>query len=98
MGIRVISSREVEKYIGKSNVVFIDIRDKAAYKEFHIEGALCLSEKELGLFLKRKGKSPLYIVCCQRGVSSLHVCKKFDQLGYRMGTVAGGIDAYMKSH
>lgn len=66
MGIQFIGVSEVENYLNKENVEFIDLRDTKEYRKKHIRGAKSMPYdsfmKEFATFTKKK----IYILYCDR--------------------------------
>lgn len=94
MGIKIIRVADLTRYISKPGVFVVDIRDRHDFAAFHIEGARHVPIDRLEEFVKKHGTNPLFILCCHKGVASVRECKKLYRLGYRVGTVAGGMNAY----
>lgn len=98
MELKIVRAVDLNKYMMKEKVYLLDIRSRSEYLKYHIDGAIHVSEERMEDFLKVKGKDALFILCCERGISSIKVGKRFANQGYRMGTLAGGVTAYKKSH
>lgn len=89
-----ISAMDLDSYIGKNNVLIIDLRDEEEYARMHIKGAINLPYEiyETGNFdLPRYREILLY---CERGGISMIVAKELAQKGYNVKTMIGGIQAY----
>lgn len=96
MVLRIIRAADLNKYLDRRDVYLLDIRSKDEFARFHIEHAMHVSEQELDAFLQKRGKRAMYILCCQRGVTSVREGKRLCQAGYSVATLAGGVAAYQK--
>ena len=96
MNLTIIRAMDLERYMKRKDVYLIDIRKREDFLRYHIDGAINVPEDKIDVFLKQKGTGPFYILCCERGISSVKVGRRLYQEGYRVGTVAGGVTAYKK--
>lgn len=99
MSIRIYRAEDVDYYVRKKNIILVDIREISEYGEYHIPGAINVPVNKLNEFLLYKRRNlNIFILCCARGITSAREAKKYDQQGFVMGTVAGGVTAYRKIH
>jgi rhodanese-related sulfurtransferase len=94
MEFETIGAKDIEKYIGKSNVLIIDIRDKDQYKKGHIPTAINIPYRE---FEYKKCQLPSdreLILYCDRGNLSLFLARDLSKEGFRVKNIYGGIHAY----
>ena len=96
MSLRVYRAEDVDYYRKKSDVLLVDIRDREDFLKYHILGVVHVPLQKLNTFLLYKSKSMQIILCCERGIASSREAKRYSECGYRMGTVAGGVNAYKK--
>lgn len=93
MNIRFIHVNEIAKYVEDERVTFIDLRESSDYKKRHIKGAESLP---YDLFLKQYKtlpKSRMYVLYCDRGATSILAAASMQQAGYRVCSLAGGMQA-----
>ena len=83
MGLCLISSKEISEYRRRWNAMLVDLRNPKAYRQWHIPEAQNVPLEELELFMEQVPKSRLVIFYC-----------RYVKRGYRICSVAGGIDAY----
>jgi rhodanese-related sulfurtransferase len=75
----------IRQQSGKANLVILDVRTPAEFREGHIEGAILLDvsapdfEKRLGTL--DRGKS--YLVYCRTGNRSARAVQAMERLGFR---------------
>ena len=77
--------------------IIIDVRNKRAYDEGHIEGSINIPEYEInGLFTKIiPNKDTSIVVYCSSGYRSVTAYKKLKKMGYtHVYTLYGGLDNY----
>ena len=100
MGLEIISTKEIKKYINDDTILIIDLRSRAEYNSYHLPKAknmpyLCLEDedkiKKNMCFFKRYNKVLVY---CDRGNKSLQVTRKMSALGVDTIDLCGGIEAY----
>lgn len=94
MPFETIKTNDIAKYIGKVNVLIIDLRDTAEYNAGHIPTAINIPYEELEekkAFLKR---NMLLIFYCDRGNISLLAARDLMKDGYNMKSLYGGLRAY----
>ena len=96
MELTIVRVIDLKKYLKRPNVYLIDIRTREEFLKYHIDGAVNVPEEKLDMFLRSKGKDAFYILCCEKGISSIREGKRLSNLGYHVGTVAGGANAYRK--
>lgn len=94
MRIETIAARELDTYIDMPGVVIVDVRPGEEYMASHIRTALSIPEEELTGTFPDLPVQFLYILYCDRGMTSFEAAKEFAQRGYRVKTVIGGIVSY----
>lgn len=94
MYLKIIKPSELESYLRRSKTLLIDIRSLEEYHSSHIEGAINVPQDCLDRYFKSADRSKLYILYCQRGITSLREGKRLAQQDYRIGTLAGGFSVY----
>lgn len=94
MSLDLISPKEILAYIRQGNAVVIDLREREHFEQRHIPGALSMpydSFDETAGVLK---EYEILILCCERGAASLQLGRKLSQRGYRVFSLAGGMEAW----
>jgi len=94
MSFETIRTNDIVKYIGKRNVLIIDLREIEEYESGHIPTAVNIPYEELE---KRKSMLPLsdlLILYCDRGNISLLAARDLMKEGYQIKSVYGGICSY----
>ena len=71
MGIQFIGVSEVENYLNKENVEFIDLRDTKEYRKRHIRGAKSMPYDSFMKAFTTLSKKKIYILYCDRGATSI---------------------------
>ena len=94
MKITMISSNELDSWIEQKECMLVDVRKPSQYRESHINGAVNMPYEKIDTMLSRLPKNIPVIFYCERGSSSLDVCKKACRLGIYGITVVGGINGY----
>lgn len=94
MGIQFIGVSEVENYLNKENVEFIDLRDTKEYRKKHIRGAISMPYDSFMKEFATLSKKKIYILYCDRGAMSILAVSAMQKSGYRCMSLAGGIKAF----
>lgn len=91
-----IAVNEFYQIIGDDRYCIIDIRDRYAFLQRHVTGAISIPYEniERGYFWISHQKE--LIVYCERGGSSILAARILHKKGYRVKTLVGGIQAYWK--
>lgn len=74
MGIQFIGVSEVENYLNKENVEFIDLRDTKEYRKRHIRGAKSMPYDSFMKAFTTLSKKKIYILYCDRGSNEHSGC------------------------
>lgn len=97
LSIDTISAQELDDYIGRRDVVIIDLREREMYQESHLKTAVNVPYDHLE-DCRRFPKRKLLILYCERGSSSLFAARELMKMGYRVKSVVGGIRCYQGSN
>ncbi len=89
-----IKTNEIIRYIGKVNVIIIDLRDKNEYNAGHIPTAVNIPYEELEDKKYVLQRSMLLIFYCDRGNVSLLAARDLMKDGYNIKSLYGGLRAY----
>lgn len=91
--IETISAKMLDYYVGRSDALIIDLRERETYRKVHIKSAVNIPYEEL----EEKKDLPIdkvLVFYCDRGGASMAAARKFVRKGYRTRSVIGGFDAY----
>jgi len=94
MSFDTIRTNEIIKYIGKQNVIIIDLRDRHEYNSGHIPGAVNIPYEDLENHGNQFPKGNLLIFYCDRGNISLLAARDLMKYGYNIKSLYGGLRAY----
>lgn len=94
MAFDTIRSSEIIDYIGSSNVLIIDLRNKEAYNAGHIPTAINIPYEDLEYNKRSLSKQYLLVFYCARGHISLMAARDLVKDGYNIKSLYGGIRAY----
>lgn len=93
MDYRTISPKEVKQYLRRNDVQVVDLREKEAFQELHLKGAVSIPYEELGENMHLLEKDKIIFLYCERGSISLKAAKELSDAGYQTVTLIGGIFA-----
>ena len=93
MGFETISPMEVDGYLFRKDCVVIDLRKPSEYRRRHLKGAICIPYERLEEGV-RLLKRQVLILYCERGATSMKAARELSELGYRVKSMVGGIEAY----
>lgn len=94
MSFETIRTNDIEKYIGKPNVLIIDLRDRYEFDEGHIPSAINIPYIELEQYKNTFAMNYLLILYCERGNISLLAARDLMKYGYNIKSLYGGLRAY----
>jgi rhodanese-related sulfurtransferase len=94
MSFDTIKTNEIEKYIGRANVLIIDLRDRVEYDAGHIPTAVNIPYEELEAKKQFLYGNNLLIFYCGRGNVSLLAARDLMKDGYNIKSLYGGLHAY----
>lgn len=94
MGLCIIGAREVESYRTYKNAILIDIREENDYVQGHIPGAINVPAHHLQSYMRQTDKNRIHIFYCQHGGLSFQAGKRYIRDGFRICSLAGGMDGY----
>lgn len=85
---------DIDKYIGKNNVLIIDLRKNSDYLRKHIRGSINISSEDIEKDLYKIPRNKIIVVYCQSGGRSITVARYLARKGYKVKNVIGGIKNY----
>jgi rhodanese-related sulfurtransferase len=94
MSFETIKTNDITKYIGKANVLIIDLRDREEYMTGHIPTAVNIPYEELEEKKFNLQRNNLLIFYCERGNISLLAARDLMKDGYNIKSLYGGLRAY----
>lgn len=96
MRLCVIGARDISDYMKYQDAILVDLREPEEYRRYHIPGAINIPAKELPRFMRRTDKSRIHIFYCEKGSLSFQEGKKYVRAGFRICSLAGGIEGYRR--
>lgn len=91
--IKTIGVKDIPRYQNRSDVQFIDVREREEYELYHMEGAINRPYDEMELWERRLDKKKSYVLYCERGSLSMMAAKRLQKQGYSVCTLIGGMRA-----
>ena len=88
-----VSGKMIDYYVGRSDAVIIDLREKEAYERSHIRGAVNIPYKDL----EERTDFPegkILVFYCDRGGASMLAARSLARQGWRTRSLIGGFEAY----
>lgn len=94
MSFETIRANDIIRYVGRPNVLIIDLRDKEDYLKGHIPSAVNIPYEKLENESKHLNPNNLLIFYCDRGHISLIAARDLMKHGYQIKSLYGGIYGY----
>lgn len=94
MSFETIRANDIIYYIGRPDVLIIDLRDKEDYLKGHIPSAINIPYENLEDEIHKLNPNKLIIFYCDRGNISLMAARDLMKYGCRIKSMYGGIRAY----
>ncbi len=94
MSFDTIRANEITYYIGKQNVLIIDLRDREEYIAGHIPTAVNIPYEDLEENKAGLKQYHLLVFYCDRGHISLMAARDLIKDGFNIKSLYGGIRAY----
>lgn len=97
MKLKIISCTTLKKYLGRKDVLLLDLREKSVYEEAHYEGAVWADwehlEKEINRLLATSSQQIQWIILyCDHGNISLVSARELAKHGYQVMSLGGGYE------
>lgn len=89
-----IYPEEIDRYVGNSTAIIIDLRTKNEYEQGHIKGAVNMSVESLDRNIYLIPHNKIIVVYCSRGGRSVMAARVLSKYGYKVKNVIGGIKNY----
>lgn len=89
-----IDAKEAKQMMEKGNVIIVDVRTEAEYKDKHIPDAILVPNETIEEEAKDKlpDKAAVYLVHCRTGIRSKQASDKLVKMGYQNIYDFGGIN------
>ena len=94
MSFETIKARDVINYIGRPNVLIIDLRSHEDYMKGHIPSAINIPYENLENERHKIKRNALLILYCDRGHISLMAARDLMKYGYQIKNMHGGFQAF----
>ncbi|MDO4339894.1 MAG: rhodanese-like domain-containing protein [Eubacteriales bacterium] len=91
--IETISAKMLDYFVGRTDAVIIDLRDRDAYLRSHVRGAENYPYAEIEGSIEFPRNKTL-VFYCDRGGASMKAARQFARRGYQTRSVIGGFEAY----
>lgn len=91
--VETISAKMLDYYVGRSDALIIDLRDRGSYRKSHVKGAVNIPYEDLEEY-SAFPMSKMLIFYCDRGGASMAAAKQLARQGFRTRSVIGGFEAY----
>lgn len=96
MSYKRININEANVLTKEPNTIIADIRDEDSFTNNHIEGAINLSQANIGQFIQNTDKEANILVVCYHGNSSQSVAAYISQFGFKnVYSLDGGYEAWV---
>ncbi|MDE6566332.1 MAG: rhodanese-like domain-containing protein [Lachnospiraceae bacterium] len=97
MKLKIISCKTLKNYLGRKDVLLLDLREKSAYDATHYAGAVWADwenlEKEVDRLLSAAEEPIQWIILyCDHGNISLVSARDLAKHGYRVMSLGGGYE------
>jgi rhodanese-related sulfurtransferase len=91
-----ISSITIQDLMNCHGINLIDLRNEQSFNNNHIPGAINIPyEKLIVNPSKYLDKNNKYFLYCQRGITSVKVCKMLAIQGYKVVNIIGGYEEWI---
>ena len=94
---KLMSWKDVSKYIYYSDVLIVDLRDPGEYKKGHIRGAWNIPYEELEGRMKQLRGYKRVILYCDYGNQSMEAARTLAADGWQAATVVGGYETLQQN-
>lgn len=94
MKFETIRINDVDKLLGKTSILIVDLRDKAEYNAGHIAGAVNYPYEELKEGGRLPPKNKTLLLYCAYGNISLATARELTRAGYSVVNLYGGVVSY----
>ncbi len=90
MGFFVAPAKEVQKYIGISGTILVDLRDAEDYDKGHIATAINIPFDNFECSKEYLSQYEVIILYCERGNTSLLIARDYKNGNQKVFTLSGG--------
>lgn len=96
MELDLVKCKDAPSYLGRRDVLFVDLRPAGQYQEYHLPGAWNYPYDNFEEWEYRLPKGPKIILYCEHGNLSLMAAKRLARHGYRVAALIGGVECFRK--
>lgn len=82
---------ELAEYMGRKDVLIVDVRDRESYEQQHIIGSVNIPVELIMKNRYRANRGKQFLLYCDKGNLSLKAALKLDRDGYNVLSLFGGI-------
>ena len=94
-----VSVDDANTLISDDEVLFLDIRDKEAYYQSHIDGAQHLSDETMDQICTTLDRSKSIVVYCYHGISSVDAAEFLKTQGFQnVASLEGGYTLWKQKY
>ena len=95
MYVDTIRAKDIERYFGKGECVFVDLRSREEYEKSHIPSAINIPYEDIDDYMNEFARYNQVILYCGRGNLSLLAARELSKTckGH-MISIGGGFNAY----
>ncbi|MDY4693268.1 MAG: rhodanese-like domain-containing protein [Blautia sp.] len=91
--VETISAKMLDYYVGRTDAMIIDLRDKEEYRKGHVKGAVNIPYSQIDEYTSFP-LDKILVLYCDRGSTSLLLARQLAKKGFRTRSVIGGFQAY----
>lgn len=88
-----ISAKMLDYFVGRSDALIIDLRERESYEAGHVRTAINVPYAEFEDRIDFP-RAKILILYCDRGGASMAAARQLARMGYKARSVIGGFDAY----
>ena len=96
MEFELIKCKDAHKYVGRSDAVFIDLREEERFREYHLPGAYSCPYEQIQDWERRLPRGKKIIFYCEHGNLSLMAAKRISKMGFHTAALLGGVECFIK--
>lgn len=95
MDFQLIKCKEAPAYMNRRDVMFLDLRPRGQYEQFHLPGAGNYPYDRFSEWENSLPKGKLIVLYCEHGNLSLMAAKRLGRKGLNVAALIGGINCFM---
>ena len=94
MGVEIVRCKDAAAYLGRSDVMIVDLRSPEQFLMQHVPDAYNLQMDKIEAWMYRLPKDRLILFYCDHGNYSLMAAKKCSRRGLRTAALLGDISCF----